>query len=105
MTEPYIHVLVDPDPMGKSGQLICDECKLEGTMEDWENFLNGKWVVDVPDQEGNYPVQLGAKKTSAVYSARPSRNREGQFVWEKPTIKTQVYRRWSLPIPHPPKEE
>ena len=32
MTAPYIHVLVDPDPLEERGQLICDERRKQGWM-------------------------------------------------------------------------
>jgi len=105
MTAPYIHVLVDPDPLEERGQLICDECKLEGTMEGWENFLNGEWVVDDPVVEGDYPVLLHIEGVYAVRSARKNKIVEDRVVWSDPRTRSQVRRRWSLPLPRVPKEE
>lgn len=106
MTTPYIHVLADVDPGGPDGQYICGECKLEGLpdLEGWENFLNGEWVIEEPDMEGDYPVLLHVKQEYAIRSARPAKNRKGSFVWTSPKTRTQVRKRWSLPIPKPPKE-
>ena len=104
--DPYIHVLMDPDPCGPGGQYICNECNLEGTadLEGWENFLNGEWVIEEPDTEGDYPVLLNVKKEYAIRSARPAKNKKGSFVWTDAKTRTQVRKRWSLPFPRPPKE-
>lgn len=106
MKDPYVHVLLDPDPCGPDGQLICGECNLEGKehLEGWENFLNGMWVIEEPDAAGVYPVLLHVKKEYALRTARPAKNKKGSFVWRDPKSRTQIRKRWSLPIPRAPKE-
>ena len=104
MNSSYVHVLVDPDPLGSNGQLVCNDCKLEGkeSLENWEEFLNGSWVTDDPTVEGYYPVLLGAKKVFIILYARAAKNSRTRVVWDEATPRTRIRQRWSSPYPHPP---
>jgi len=104
-TNPYVHVLADPEPMGDRGQLICEKCLLEGReeLEVWENFLNGFMTTDAPSIPGFYPtvVRVRDKEEERILEAREAKNKKGACVWVDQKVRGRVIRRWHLPYPRP----
>ena len=106
MPEGYIHVLRD------HGQDLCDKCKFQGDddLEGWEGFLNGEWTDQPPELEGEYfVVFVAAHEGQQQRAVLEARKEEGRMVWYPsgsgvyiPSVCVSL--RWSVPLPHPPKE-